>query len=153
MINKAVLVGHVGKDPEFATLRTGARVARFSIATSERWKDKATGERKERTEWHTVCIFNEALVGVVEKFVGKGSKLYVEGKIRTRKYTDQAGTERWTTEIHLSDFGAQLQLLDKSEGTGRPPMPEDDVRGGGGSQGGGGAQGSRLDDLDDEIPF
>lgn len=150
MINKAVLVGHVGKDPEFATLRAGTKVARFSLATSERWKDKATGERKERTEWHTVCVFNEALVGVVERFVGKGSKLYIEGKIRTRKWTDQAGADRWTTEIHLSDFGAQIVLLDKSEGSGRPPMPQDDGQGGGY---GGGASGPSAGDLDDEIPF
>jgi single-strand DNA-binding protein len=160
MINQATLVGHVGRDPEFNATRSGGRVGRFSLATSEQWKDKATGEKKERTEWHTVCVFSDGLVNVLERYVRKGSKLFVQGTIRTRKWQDQSGADRWSTEIHLSGFDAKIQLLDKAEGAGRPPMPEDDGRGGAstggsGSTGGGGAArtGPMRDDLDDEIPF
>lgn len=158
MINQAILVGHVGQDPEVRATQHGGKIARFSLATSERWKDRTTGEKKERTEWHSVCVFSEGLVDVVERYVRKGSKLYVQGIIRTRKWTDQAGSDRYTTEINLSGFDAKLTLLDKADGTGRPPMPEGDTRGGtGGAQGGGhggaGRTGPMADDLDDEIPF
>src|SRR5690554_4910666 len=101
-VNKVILVGNVGHDPEVKTLQAGGKAARFSLATSETWKDRGTGERKERTEWHSVVVFLEPLVDVIEKYVRKGSKLYVEGKLRTRKWTDKNGVEKYTTEVTLS---------------------------------------------------
>lgn len=167
-VNFAVLVGRVGGDPEIKALPAGGKVARFSLATSESWKDSLTGEKKERTEWHSIVAFSEGLVGVIERYVRKGSKLYVRGMIRTRKWQDNHGNDRYTTEIHLSGFDAQLQLLD-SKGSGRPPAPEEDGYGG---QRSGGAAGSDIGprdpeprwkpgagaanfdtDLDDEVPF
>src|SRR6185369_12762715 len=112
-LNKACLIGNVGKDPEIRSMTSGDRVANLSIATSERWKDKQTGEKKERTEWHRVVIWG-GLVNVVENYVKKGSKLYIEGKIQTRKWTDQAGVEKYSTEIVLQGFGAVLELLSDS---------------------------------------
>src|SRR5689334_14292487 len=98
-VNKVILVGNLGKDPEIRSMQNGGRVASFTLATSEAWKDKGTGERKERTEWHRVVVFNDNLVGVVERFTRKGSKLYVEGQLETRKWTDQGGQDRYTTEV------------------------------------------------------
>jgi len=111
-VNKVILVGNLGKDPEVRSMQSGDRVASFPIATSERWKDKATGERKEKTEWHKVTIFDERLVEIAEKYLRKGSKVYLEGQLQTRKWTDQNGQERYTTEIVLQRFRGDLTLLD-----------------------------------------
>jgi single-strand DNA-binding protein len=123
-VNKVMLVGNVGKDPEIRRTQDGAIVASFSVATSERWKDKSSGERKERTEWHNVVVFNEQLAGVVEKFVKKGSKVYVDGALQTRKWTDKNGQDRFTTEIVLQKFRGEIQLLDKMDRDDAPtPRP------------------------------
>lgn len=111
-VNKVILVGNLGKEPEVKSMQSGDRVASFPIATSERWKDKATGERKEKTEWHKVAIFDERLVEIAEKYLRKGSKVYLEGQLQTRKWTDQNGQERYTTEIVLQRFRGDLTLLD-----------------------------------------
>lgn len=155
-VNKVILIGNVGRDPEIRTTQTGGRIANLSIATSESWKDKATGERKENTQWHRVVIFNDALVGVVERFVKKGNKVYLEGQLETRKWTDQEGKDNYSTEVVLRPYRGELTLLD-----GRPGGEG----GNGGGYAGGGAQQSSgynapapggasfADDLDDEIPF
>ncbi len=162
MLNRVMLIGHVGQDPDIRSTNAGARLANFSLATSERWKDKASGERKERTEWHRVVIFNEALVGIVEQYVRKGSKLYVEGMLSTRKWTDNAGVERTSTEIVLKAFGGTIELLDRAEGSGRPPAAESADQYGSTRPGYGARHGmpdaiaatrARRDELDDEIPF
>jgi single-strand DNA-binding protein len=114
-VNKVVLVGRVGKDPEVKTFQSGGRVASLTLATSENWKDKTTGEKKERTEWHKVSIFNESLVGVVERFVKKGSKLYLEGQLETRKWQDQSGKDNYSTEIVLRPYKGEIVLLDNKE--------------------------------------
>jgi single-strand DNA-binding protein len=110
-INKAILIGRVGKDPEIRATNNGKEIASFSLATSESWKDKASGERKEKTEWHNIVVFNEGLVSVVKNYVKKGSQLYVEGAIQTRKWQDSNGADRYTTEIVLQAYGGTLQLL------------------------------------------
>lgn len=117
-VNKVILVGNLGKDPEIRSFQNGGRVASFSIATSDNWKDKATGEKKERTEWHRISVLNDALVGIVEKYVKKGSKLYIEGQLETRKYTDKDGAERYTTEIVLRPFSGTLTMLDSRKSGG-----------------------------------
>jgi len=173
-INKVILVGNVGNDPEIRTFGNGGKVANFSVATSESWRDKQSGEKREKTEWHRVAIFQEGLVGVVERYVKKGSKLYIEGKLQTRKWQDRDGNDKYTTEIVLQGYGGNLTLLDSAGGGNRG--------GGGYNQGGGsggynqdsvayGNQGqsqdrmggqrsaSKMDgpadnfDLDDDIPF
>ena len=111
-VNKVILVGNLGKDPEVRTTQDGQKIVSFSVATSETWNDRASGERKERTEWHRVVIFNENLGGVAEKYLRKGGKVYVEGSLQTRKWTDQAGQEKYTTEVVLSKFRGELTLLD-----------------------------------------
>ncbi len=144
-INKVILVGNLGRDPEIRTTQSGMKVANLRVATSERWKDRNSGERQERTEWHSVAIFNEHLVSVAERFLHKGSKVYLEGQLQTRKWTDQQGQDRYSTEVVMNRFRGELQMLD-SRG-----------EGGGGSFGGGGNDGGFSggagDDLDDEIPF
>lgn len=135
-VNKAIVVGHLGGDPDVRRTQGGAPVVSFSVATSESWRDKATGERKEKTDWHRVVIFNEALCKVAEQYLKKGSKVYLEGKMQTRKWTDTGGVERYVTEVVLQAFGAQLVLLDRGPG-GPPP----------------GAGAGKRGDLDDEIPF
>ncbi|HEV7372584.1 single-stranded DNA-binding protein [Arenibaculum sp.] len=171
-VNKVILVGNLGKDPEIRSMQNGGRVASFSLATSETWKDRATGERKERTEWHRIAVFNENLVGVIERFVKKGSKIYVEGQLETRKWTDQSGQERYTTEVVLRPYRGELTLLDSASGGGGgggggyDRGPDEGYGGGGGggggydrgpSGGGGGRSGGGgrgpSEDLDDEIPF
>ena len=114
-LNQAYLIGHLGKDPKVANLPSGGKVTTFSLATSESWKDKATGEKRERTEWHNVVIFNEALGGIAERYLKKGARCFVEGQIRTRKYTDQTGADRYTTEIVLSAYGGKIVLLDRAD--------------------------------------
>lgn len=114
-VNKAFIVGNLGKDPEIRSLQDGKEIVNLSVATSETWKDKATGERRERTDWHRIVIFNEGLVTLAKNYLKKGSKVCVEGSIQTRKYTDQAGAEKYTTEIVLQGFNAGLTLLDKRD--------------------------------------
>jgi single-strand DNA-binding protein len=121
-LNKATLIGHLGKDPEIRSFQNGGRAATLSIATSESWKDKTSGERKERTEWHHVSIVNEGLVGVVEKYLKKGAKVYIEGAIETRKWTDKAGQEKYTTEIVLRPYSGELLMLDSRKDD--APAPE-----------------------------
>lgn len=138
-VNKVILVGNLGRDPESRSFQNGGKVVNLRIATSESWKDKGTGERKEKSEWHTVAIFNEQLAGIAEKYLRKGSKVYLEGALQTRKWTDQAGAEKYSTEVVLQGFNAVLVLLDgKSEQTersdDRPRQPA-------------------MADLDDDVPF
>lgn len=162
-VNKVILVGNVGKDPEVRSGQDGSKIVNFSLATSETWNDRASGERKERTEWHRVVVFNDRIGDVVEKYVRKGSKVYVEGALQTRKWTDQSGQEKYTTEVVISRFRGELTLLDsRNSGAGG------DDAGGGGYQpreraapaakqaaGGGGRPSwdAPKGDLDDEIPF
>jgi single-strand DNA-binding protein len=157
-VNKVILVGNVGRDPEIRNTQDGTKVANLSLATSESWRDKNSGERKERTEWHRVVIFNERLVDVVEKYVRKGSKLYIEGALQTRKWTDNTGAEKYTTEVVLQRFRGDLTMLDSRGGGGGGiggSSPDDMGSGGSGSGGGmgGGRPSGGAGDLDDEIPF
>lgn len=117
-VNKAILVGNVGKDPEVRTTQDGTKIVSFTLATSERWKDKGSGEQRERTEWHRVVVFNENLAKIAEQYLRKGSSVYLEGAIQTRKWTDQSGTERYTTEIVLQRFRGELQLLGSKSDSG-----------------------------------
>jgi single-strand DNA-binding protein len=160
-VNKVILVGNLGKDPEVRRLPSGDAVVNFSLATSENWRDKQTGERREKTEWHNVVIFNENLAKVAEQYLKKGSKVYVEGQLQTRQWEDQQGQKRYTTEVVLQRFRGELQMLDSRGGGGGGEYEE---RGGRGAEfgsagpmervGGGGRSGSKLaDDMDDEIPF
>ncbi|MBB3941539.1 single-strand DNA-binding protein [Novosphingobium fluoreni] len=126
-VNKVILVGNLGADPEVKSFQNGGRIANLRIATSENWKDKTSGERKERTEWHSVVLNSDGLVGVAERFLRKGSKVYIEGQLRTRKWQDQSGNDRYTTEISVGGMGGVLTMLDGAQGGG----------GGGGSRGGG----------------
>lgn len=160
-INKVILVGNLGKDPEVRRLGSGEPVVNLRIATSESWRDKQSGERKERTEWHSVVIFNEALAKVAEQYMRKGSKVYVEGALQTRKWTDQSGVEKYTTEIVLQRFRGELTMLDGRGGgdsAGEERSFGDDA-GASFSPGGGKkrvAEGPKVDfssDMDDEIPF
>jgi single-strand DNA-binding protein len=162
-INKVILIGNLGRDPEVKTMQNGNRVCNLNVATSETWRDRTSGERKERTEWHRVVIFNERLLEVAEKYLKKGSKVYLEGALQTRKWTDQSGQERYTTEVVLQQYRGELTMLDgRSGGSGGMGGGDDDMGGpppdmGGGRSGGGGGGGSRGGkgggDLDDEIPF
>jgi single-strand DNA-binding protein len=164
-VNKVILVGNLGRDPEVKSMQDGRTLVNMSIATSENWRDRQSGERKERTEWHRVVIFNDKLAEVAQKYIRKGSKIYVEGQLTTRKWTDQSGQERYTTEVVIPRFGGALTMLDG--------------RGDGGGGGGGGSMGGGMDDdfspppsssgggggggrpaaarskadLDDDIPF
>ena len=113
-INKVILIGNVGSDPDIRNTNDGREIASFSIATSESWKDKTTGEKKEKTEWHRIVIFSQGLVGIVKNYVKKGSKLYIEGQLQTRKWTDNSGIEKYTTEVVLQNFSSTLQILDSS---------------------------------------
>ena len=156
-VNKVILVGNLGKDPEIRSLGSyGDRVANLSLATSETWRDRQSGERKEKTEWHRVVIFNENLVKVAENFLRKGAKVYIEGSLQTRKWTDQSGAEKYSTEVVLQKFRGELTMLDGKGGDAE--REEGGYSGGGGFQAGGRAQpsGPRESfsaDLDDEIPF
>jgi single-strand DNA-binding protein len=159
-VNKVIIVGNLGKDPEIRTLGSGDKVANLRIATSESWRDRSSGERKEKTEWHQVVIFNENLVKVAESYLRKGSKVYVEGALQTRKWTDQSGAEKYSTEIVLQKFRGELTMLDgrgQGEGAGEEGGFSRGESGGGFQSGGraqgGGARESFAADLDDEIPF
>ena len=167
-VNKVILVGNLGRDPEIRSMPNGDRIANLSIATSETWRDKSTGERKEKTEWHRVVIFNEGLCKVVEQYVKKGSKLYIEGSLQTRKWQDQQGQDRYSTEVVLQGFNSVLTMLDgrgeggaMSSGGGDFDSGSNNVDfGSSGPRSGGAARkpamaggGGRRDDMDDEIPF
>lgn len=173
-VNKVILVGNLGADPEVKSFQNGGKIANIRIATSESWKDRATGERKERTEWHNVVLQSEGLVGVAERYLKKGSKVYIEGQLRTRKWQDRDGNDRYTTEVSVGGLGGVLTMLDGAPGGGGGGGGQRGGSGGswgsaggsgngwesggsggyggdqGGSRGGGGAP---FDDLDDEVPF
>jgi len=159
-VNKVILVGNLGKDPEIRRTQDGRPIANLSVATSESWCDKATGERKEKTEWHRVVIFNEGLCKVAEQYLKKGAKVYIEGQLQTRKWTDQAGVDKYSTEVVLQGFNSNLTMLDgRSAGGGGNFAAEES----GGDFGSGGpsvaaprravAAGARSSDMDDDIPF
>ena len=169
-LNKVMLIGNLGADPEIRSFQNGGKVANLRIATSEQWKDRNTGERQERTEWHTVAIFSEGLVSVVERFLKKGSKVYIEGKLQTRKWQDQNGQDRYSTEVVLRGFDGTLTMLDGAQGGGGGGGQRGGGYGGGSgggsggdqggwNQGGGGSSGAssgggaNYDDLEDDIPF
>jgi len=169
-VNKVIIVGNLGRDPEVRSFQNGGKVVNLNIATSETWRDKASGERKERTEWHRVSILNEPLAKIAEQYLKKGSKVYIEGQLETRKWQDQSGAEKYTTEVVLRPYRGELTLLDGREGGGGGGVGggtyedrggPDDYQGGGGGQrsggsgggpGGSSGGGSRTD-MDDEIPF
>ena len=153
-VNKVILIGNLGRDPEVRTMSNGGRVANLSVATSERWRDRQSGEQRERTEWHRVVIFDDKLVDVTERFLNKGSKVYLEGQLQTRKWQDQSGQDRYTTEVVLQRFRSQLTMLDSrgEGGGGGGGGYRDDYGGGGGGGGDMGGPGPAAD-LDDEIPF
>lgn len=149
-VNKVIILGNLGRDPEVRTFQNGSKVCNLRIATSESWKDKNTGERKERTEWHSVAIFSDGLVRVAEQYLRKGSKVYIEGQLQTRKWQDQSGQDRYSTEVVLQGFDAKLVMLDGPSGgdsqrdSGGYDRQESNGFGSGGRPGG---------DFDDEIPF
>lgn len=153
-VNKVILIGNLGRDPEIKSFQSGDRIANFSIATSESWRDKASGERKEKTEWHNVVVRNEGLVKIVENYVKKGSKVYVEGSLATRKWQDQNGNDRYTTEVVLGRFNGVLTLLDgRNQSSGGGSDFGDDGAYGEPRQVSGAKQNFSNNDLDDEIPF
>jgi len=142
-VNKVILVGNLGRDPEVRRTSSGDPVVNFTLATSETWRDKASGERKERTEWHRIVIFNENIAKVAEQYLHKGSEVYIEGQLSTRKWTDKDGNEKYTTEIVLNRFRGELQMLDsRGEGGGRATMGTDEP-----------ARSFERAEMDDEIPF
>ncbi|MEH3046491.1 single-stranded DNA-binding protein [Sphingomonas adhaesiva] len=155
-VNKVILVGNLGADPESRSFQNGGSVVNFRIATGERWKDRTTGEQKERTEWHSIVVMNEGLQKVATQYLRKGSKVYVEGQLRTRKWTDQKGVERYSTEVVLGAFNSALTLLDKREADpGRHDYSGYGDTSGGASGGSAARAGGAFtrDDLDDDIPF
>ncbi len=164
-VNKVILVGNLGKDPESRSFQNGGKVVSFSVATSESWKDKNSGDRKDRTEWHNVSIFSEGLARVAEQYLKKGSKVYLEGQLETRKWQDKDGNDRYTTDVVLRNFNSSMVLLDSREGAsggagsrgGGSDWGQDDApRGnfGGGASRGGASRPSAFDsDLDDDVPF
>jgi single-strand DNA-binding protein len=159
-VNKVILVGNLGKDPESRTFANGGKVVSFSVATSENWKDRNSGERKEKTEWHNVSIFSEGLARVAEQYLKKGSKVYIEGQLETRKWQDQSGNDRYSTDVVLRQFNSAMVLLDaRGEGAGSRGGGSYDEGGFGGGGGGGSKPQSRPQpaafdtDLDDDVPF
>lgn len=147
-VNKVIILGNLGADPEIRTFGNGGKVCNLRIATSERWRDKGSGEQREKTEWHTVAIFSEGLVKVCEQYLKKGSSVYIEGKLQTRKWQDQSGNDRYSTEVVLQGFDSKLVMLGGNQGGGNNNQ-------GGGNQGSdaGGGYGSQGNAMDDEIPF
>jgi single-strand DNA-binding protein len=174
-VNKVILVGNLGKDPEVRSTQDGSKIVNLTLATSETWNDRASGERKEKTEWHRVVVFNDRVADVAERFLKKGAKIYVEGALQTRKWTDQQGQERYTTEIVIGRFNGQLTMLDGRQGGGeggshaggseagsggggyapreRAPAAARPAAGGGARSGGPSWDAPKGGDLDDEIPF
>jgi len=154
-VNKVILIGNLGQDPEVRSFANGGKVCNLRIATSENWRDKNTGERKEKTEWHSVAIFNEGLVRIAEQYLRKGSKVYIEGQLQTRKWQDQSGQDRYSTEVVLQGFNGTLTMLDgrgEGGGGGGGGMSSGSDQGGYGGGGGGGSR-SPAGEIDDEIPF
>ena len=150
-VNKVILVGNLGRDPEVRTFQNGGKVCNLRIATSENWKDRNTGERRERTEWHSVAIFSEPLARIAEQYLRKGSKVYIEGQLETRKWQDQSGQDRYTTEVVLRPYRGELTLLDgRGDNAGGGGYDDRDGYGGGD---GGGYSAPANNDMDDEIPF
>ncbi|MEP3346418.1 MAG: single-stranded DNA-binding protein [Litoreibacter sp.] len=171
-VNKVILIGNLGRDPEVRNFQNGGKVCNLRIATSETWKDRNTGERREKTEWHSVAIFQEGLVRIAEQYLRKGSKVYIEGQLQTRKWQDQSGADRYSTEVVLQGFGGTLTMLDGPNGGGSgggggggnyggggdggyggDPMGGGYDSGPSGGGGGGGGQPAPSSDIDDEIPF
>lgn len=159
-VNKVILIGNLGADPEIRRTQDGRPIANLRVATSESWRDRNSGERRERTEWHRVVIFNEGLCKVVEQYLKKGSKVYIEGQLQTRKWTDQSGQERYSTEVVLQGFNSTLTMLDGRSGGGGGDYGgssgggfDDGYESAGSGRGGGGGGRSGGDDFDDEIPF
>lgn len=157
-VNKVIIIGNLGRDPEVRSFQNGGKVCNLKVATSETWKDKNTGERKEKTEWHTVAIFQEGLVRIAEQYLKKGSKVYIEGALQTRKWQDQSGADKYSTEIVLQGFGGVLTMLDAPGGGGNSGGGQSSGGGydngsQGGGYGGGNNSGGGRSDLDDEIPF
>lgn len=161
-INKVILVGNLGRDPEIRSTQDGREIANLALATSESWKDRNTGEKREKTEWHRIVIFNEGLVNVVKNYVKKGSKLYIEGQLQTRKWEDASGQERYSTEIVLQGYGGNLTMLDSAGGAGGGSRDRGDYPGNAGDSFGGSSSGSSFGnsrpdmanaDIDDDIPF
>ena len=159
-VNKVILIGNLGRDPEVRSFPNGGKVVNLRIATSERWRDRNTGENKERTEWHSVAIFSEPLARVAEQYLRKGSKVYIEGQLETRKWQDQSGQDRYSTEVVLRPFRSELTMLDGRDGGSGGGGgyggggPDYDDRGGGGGFGGGNeGRGGPSNAIDDEIPF
>ena len=162
-VNKVILVGNLGRDPEIRSTNDGTRIANLNLATSESWRDRVSGERKERTEWHRVVIFNDKLVEIVEKYLKKGAKVYLEGALQTRKWTDNSGQERYSTEVVLQRYRGELTMLDGRSGGGEgggyadePPAAAQEFAGAAGGRGAPAGRGERrpaVQDLDDEIPF
>jgi single-strand DNA-binding protein len=163
-VNKVILIGNLGRDPEVRTSQDGSKIVNLNIATSESWKDRATGERKEKTEWHRVVIFNPNIADIAERYLKKGSSVYLEGALQTRKWTDQSGQEKYSTEVVIGKFKGELTLLGGREGGGGGGGGYGGGGGGygggapsgGGRQGGGGGGGQSWEpppDMDDEIPF
>ena len=143
-VNKVILIGNLGKDPEVRNSQAGDKIVSFSVATSESWTDKASGERKERTEWHRVVVFNEQIAGVAEKYLKKGAKVYVEGQLQTRKWTDQSGQEKYTTEIVLARYKGEMTMLSSANGNERSATR---------TEAGGGYLPRTGSDMDEDIPF
>ena len=148
-INKVILVGNIGQDPEIRTTGDGREVANFSLATSESWKDKNSGERKEKTEWHRVVVFSQGLVGIIKNYIKKGTKVYLEGSLQTRKWTDNQGVEKYTTEIVLQNYNSTLQILDSRSSSGSSSSSFDNHSSSSNSQ----SNNVTVEDNDDEIPF
>jgi len=143
-VNKVILIGNLGADPEVKSFQNGGRIANLRISTSESWKDKQTGERKERTEWHSVVLNSDGMVGVAERYLHKGSKVYIEGSLRTRKWQDQSGNDRYTTEVSVGGMGGVLTMLDgKGSGDSAPAKQAQTAQ----------SYSSFADDIDDDIPF
>lgn len=154
-VNRAILIGNVGGDPDIRDTNNGGRLASFSLATNETWRDRQSGERRERVEWHRVVVFQDGLVGIVQQYVRKGSKLYIEGAIRSREYRDSGGIDRKTIEIVLQGFHCKLEMLDRAQSGSRPPPPADEEAYGTAPAAASSAERTRAvdPDLDDEIPF
>ncbi len=149
-VNKVIIVGNLGNDPEIRSMQTGDEVANLSIATSESWKDKASGERKERTQWHKVVIFNQPLITVAKNYLKKGSKVYIEGQLETRKWQDKEGKDQYTTEVVLRPYRGELTMLDSKGGGGGSYGANDDSSSGGGYSS---APRGKVDEMEDDIPF
>ena len=153
-VNKVILIGNLGADPEVRTFQNGGKVANLRIATSETWKDRNTGERREKTEWHSVAIFNEGLVKVAEQYLKKGAKVYIEGKLITRKWQDQSGNDRYSTEVVLQGFDGTLAMLDgRKDGGSGSTGGNNGGYGAGNAEGASNPNGGGYSDMDDEIPF